>query len=540
MKRKNLKSIVEKYLKEVSEYVKSGENISNSVKKVFAKHGEQYEDSHRRCFSKALEKEEITDNKVKSLPIEHTEEYKDALNRCLSKSKYYLITWAQAETAIHEGFWDNLKVYAKFLGAEIIVQAGRYKNPNSIESSNDIKRKEQNKNIWDLRLKDYLYASRLTLCKGLQVLCDVKVMPTAMLPLSGLDGFTSTNSTILPHPKVHLKSLPILEGYDHKLSLSTGAVTVPNYTDTKAGKKGEFHHQIGFTIVEVDEDETFHIRQIQADDDGSFYDLFYKVDENGVTDVTPKIKTENYTLILGDTHGESVCKPSLEAAINLGHRLKVKNVVGHDTNDGKSVNPHEDKDPFILLEKEEEGTDNLMRELDVDINLIDFICKSLPDSTFHNIASNHNTFVDRWLRNTDWRKARNKKAYLELANIVASGEAKQGVFNYLLNKRLPEVKTYGYGDSLRIMEWELGLHGDMGANGSRGSIKQFKNLPMKTISGHSHSPQREDGSIVVGTLTKLRLGYNVGLSSWLNGVAIIYPNGKATNIHIINGKYTTL
>lgn len=128
--------------------------------------------------------------------------------------------------------------------------------------------------------------------------------------------------------------------------------------------------------------------------------------------------------------------------------------------------------------------------------------------------------------------------YLELANVVASGKAEKGVFNYLIEKSgNKRIKTYAYGDSLRIKGWELALHGDYGANGSRGGINQFKNLSTKTITGHTHTPRREDGSIVVGTLTKLRLGYNSGLSSWMNGIVVIYPNGKASNINFINGRY---
>src|SRR5690606_38770251 len=107
---------------------------------------------------------------------------------------------------------------------------------------------EKNKNTWDSCIHEYLYASKLELAPKLTVLANVKVQPTAVKPLSGLNGFTSDSSVILPHPKVQLESLPILDGYKHKLMLSTGAVTMPNYTDTKAGRKGEFHHQMGFVV----------------------------------------------------------------------------------------------------------------------------------------------------------------------------------------------------------------------------------------------------------------------------------------------------
>ena len=54
--------------------------------------------------------------------------------------------------------------------------------------------------------------------------------------------------------------------------LTTGACTVKNYTDSKSGKKGEFHHTLGFVIVEIKDDETFFIRQVHGNP-SIFFDL---------------------------------------------------------------------------------------------------------------------------------------------------------------------------------------------------------------------------------------------------------------------------
>ena len=63
--------------------------------------------------------------------IEHSNEYKKAVTRELPKSKYYLITSCQAETPIHEQFFDNMLAFSKHLNGEIIVHPSRYKNPTS-------------------------------------------------------------------------------------------------------------------------------------------------------------------------------------------------------------------------------------------------------------------------------------------------------------------------------------------------------------------------------------------------------------------------
>ena len=39
--------------------------------------------------------------------------------------------------------------------------------------------------------------------------------------------------------------------YLPKMMMTTGSCTVKNYTDSKAGKKGEFHHTLGFVIIEI-------------------------------------------------------------------------------------------------------------------------------------------------------------------------------------------------------------------------------------------------------------------------------------------------
>jgi hypothetical protein len=86
----------------------------------------------------------------------------------------------------------------------------------------------------------------------------------------------------------------------------------------------------------------------------------------------------------------------------------------------------------------------------------------------------------------------------------------------------------------------LGQHGDVGSGGSRGSLLQFRTLNTKIIVGHYHSPGRKDGAMAVGTSTSLRVGYNLGPSSWLQSHVIIHNDGKAQHINFINGEYTTL
>ena len=112
--------------------------------------------------------------------------------------------------------------------------------------------KVKNTDYWDSSIQKYLSLKRHDIHKTVSIMSDVKIQATAVTPLSGLEGMSKENSCIFGHPKVHMKTIPVLEGYTPKMMLTTGSITHPNYTDSKAGKKSEFHHQYGFVIVEVE------------------------------------------------------------------------------------------------------------------------------------------------------------------------------------------------------------------------------------------------------------------------------------------------
>lgn len=523
-----------KYTKEqiqfVQNLVEKGENVTPATMKMCLEFNLNYSENTGRRFRKIMQNLGVTNNVPK---IENTDVFKEAQQKEHDTTKKrFLISWAQAETPVHKKFLSNMEVYAKEIDAEILIIAGRYKNPNSLEASEAIKNKEKDKkNSWDKLVLPYLDANRHNLHKHLQVLSDVKIQPTASTPLSGMNSITGAESCIIGHPRVQLQSLPVVESYPHKIVLTTGACTLPNYTDTKVGKKSEFHHQIAFVIVELDGDD-FHVRQVVADKKGNFYDLVYCVKNGEVSKCGEGVPA----LIFGDLHLYEEDKVAVDTSFKMAELLKPERIFLHDLANGHSVSHHEQRDPFILLGREEDGSWSLQKELD---NIVDWF-KKYTEYNFISVQSNHNEFIDRWLRNEDWRKTKNKKLYLEFANVTANGLAPKGVIAYYLEDKVGNVYSLGLDESFNVLGWELGMHSHVGVHGSKSSPIQLKNLPVKSVVGHSHVPHRYDGSLSVGTLTKLRLGYNKGSSAWLHSNVVIYPNGKASHINIINGKFTTL
>ena len=168
------------------------------------------------------------------------------------------------------------------------------------------------------------------------------------------------------------------------------------------------------------------------------------------------------------------------------------------------------------------------------------------------VRSNHDDFVDRWLKNEDWKKQptfKNAPLYMDLSARLlrqyATNDEVIGVIPELIKEKYPKFITLGRSASYKVKDWELGQHGDVGSNGSRGSLLQFRKLNTKIVVGHYHSPGRKDGALAVGTSTKLRVGYNNGPSSWLQSHVIIHKDGKAQHINFINDKkgninFTTL
>jgi hypothetical protein len=79
----------------------------------------------------------------------------------------------------------------------------------------------------------------------------------------------------------YIEMIPVLDSTNQN-DVNHGAITKSNYTDSKSGKVGDFHHTLG-SIVEIKDDETFFVRQVTADDkSGDFSDLYNRVSDGNV------------------------------------------------------------------------------------------------------------------------------------------------------------------------------------------------------------------------------------------------------------------
>lgn len=436
-------------------------------------------------------------------------------------TKRFIITTAVMGADVHSGFNRNIRAYCKDFNAELIV----------IPAAENLA-----KTGWllDPVLRDdIIITSDLNLNNNVFIL-GMKANAKTIDPITGLPRIGQRNGTFISaSPKQRLKYVPTsLDALPHAL-MSTGAITLPEYISKgpmvdKNNYIANHDHVIGAIVLELDKNDTFHFRQIQADKEGTFIDLgtMYKKGRRAI--VRPE------ALIPGDWHSGDTDPVVAKCLIDLTKKLKVRRWVVHDFFDGLSVNPHIEGRNITLSKMAEKNKLSLNVELTglkYDIDML----SDLVDEVII-VRSNHDEFLDQYLNKGKYiEDHHNHRIALTLATYLLDGKNPLEEF---VGKR-KNVIWLKQDESYKIAKIELGAHGHIGANGARGSITSMENDYGNVIFGHTHSAQILRGAWNTGTSTHLRLAYNKGSSSWTQTSCLVYSNGMRQLINFIDGRYTT-
>lgn len=471
-----------------------------------------------------------------------------------STVRRYLITAAQNATPVHEDFLASLLQAAKYYDAELLVIPLRYKNPTSRWTQS-----QENAEWWldrpridpatglpkRGRRQKYLWNVRRSLNPNLTLLADVKTQPTASDPLRGFEALSLGESGILGHTKLQMRMVPTPSHRYPKMMTTTGAVTLPNYTDSRAGKLGEFHHCLGALIVEID-GKAFHLRHLNANKStGAFTDLDTTFTPKGAFEAERAI-----ALIMGDTHVDFI-DPKVEAATfgpgGIIDTVNPKHLVWHDLLDGYSANPHHKNNPFLFTAKRDRGLDLIRPEIERAVHYV--LSHTEHDRESLIVSSNHNDFVRRYMLTQDWREDPSNAAFYLQTALHLVGQMKIGAsgfempdpfaywFDLLSGGKNKNVRVLGSSESFTRAGVEMGMHGDHGPSGARGSARNLRRIGVRSVIGHSHSPCIEEGCYQVGTSTGLKLEYTIGPSAWLNTHCILHRDGKRQLISVIDGNW---
>lgn len=475
-----------------------------------------------------------------------TEENQEKTNKALKRCKRFLVTTAVTGCKISSRNLKAMENYCKKNNAHIFVLI------SSDPAHNQFAPGARYGSV-DTELVNSEYTSIIfnsTKLNSNITLSDLKINAKQIDGTAGMKSIAATKgSFVFASPKQHLGIIPTKKTKFPYAIMSTGAITMADYTTTSyASNRTAFiatnKHVLGGLILEIEDDEIYHYRQFQNAEDGSFIDICVQYNADGTTEDVYAI------LVGGDWHSGMTDPTSIAAKVDMSKKLKIKAFVKHDGFDGASVNHHEDSKRALKYRRYTHSKASLFDEIQGYVNDLNMMCKHFDEIII--VKSNHDQFLDRWLDDKDITKDP-VNGVVGCQLFVQYAHYKEDPIKYAVNNidklasHNPDgVKTLQKPKAIKWLKIDedyfyggiqLGDHGHLGANGARGGIKGFDTSLPQSMSGHSHTPGIYGGVWKVGTSTYLDLHYNNGQSSWMHTDGLVYPNGSRQLINIINGKW---
>ena len=449
--------------------------------------------------------------------------------------KRFIVSAVQNDTPVDRPFFKNIKAYAKYHNAELLVLRLPYK------VKKDSKWGVPSKYITDT---NYQISDRLLICS------KMNISPTASDPVSGLDNYAGSPSVIIGHTKLRMHSVPVGKGEDNKFIYTTGVLTDQNYEQKKAGLKSEFHHCKGALIVELCDDNSIFVRQLLCDDSKGFYDL----DKYVVSGKVHHSSDTVHAAFWGDIHVEKLDPVVANKAFGIGgcsdnllDTFRPKKQFLHDLIDFETRNHHNINNHMHRYLKFIQKDDSVLSQMNLAGELLISLNRSWTSLVV--VESNHDQAFQKWLDTADFRDdPANMEFFLE-SKLAQIRDVRMGVKHHALKSALLrthlsvasraeflfEDDPYYIGGKDRGIRCDV--HGHTGSNGGKGSPKVFTKLNTRMVTGHTHSPCIIEGVWVTPVFAKMEMGYNKGSSSWAQGCVFAYNNLKRTMLIMDKGRF---
>jgi len=462
----------------------------------------------------------------------------------------YLCTSAQNNTLVAPRVWDTMNGIAVHYQAELLIGSFTYNKASYGAKSS--KRKHgpaasDLRELWydpELGLEDDFTDHAVQLAPGLVWCGEMNILPTAVRPLSDLENYTGRASSIFPHTKLAMASVPSGKHEPTKFTHTTGTVTKRNYISKKAGQKADFHHVYGGLLVEVTSNGDWFVRQINVDKKGVAYDLDLRFEGDEVT-----AGHAVQAITWGDIHEAEIDPVSKKLAWGEGgmmDTLKPRYQFMHDLLDFRSRNGHTAKRNLIhdRFQAYIKGHDSVEEEICGSANFLLETSRSGCQTVVVN--SNHDAFMMEWLRIGDYRNDPVNAIYFLRAqlhvyeSIADTPNRPVNLLRWAIEQIHGEhhnIRFLGEDESFVLQGIEYGMHGHLGPNGSRGSARGYARMGRRINRGHEHSAGILDGVYTAGLTGKNEQGYNKGPSSWSTSHVLTYPNGKRAIITCWNGAW---
>lgn len=454
--------------------------------------------------------------------------------KAIQKARTWVVTAAQNNAEVDTEFLTALEGYCEEHNAELIIRKLRYGKPLD----------------WCPSVQPYLVDDEIEL-RGV-VIPDVRISATVANPLTGLDARSGMKHAVYGATKLSMRTVATPLNSLPKIMYSTGCVTHPAYSETKAGNLAEFHHSMSAVIIEQDKKGRTFLRSVTWDGE-----CFIDIDRlySGVGGYHSQDAPLWSALVTGDEHAWFV-DPQVKGATytNPDSMVEVGRpevVVRHDVLDCYSISHHHQNNALLQRNKAVFGWGNLRKELDETLEYIEET--TVGDFTNLIVSSNHNDHLTQWLAAGERGVTpENALIYHELMVMVLGSAQREETGVSMVNpleayatefslarsrSNASTMQFLGGDEPYMVHDIDVSQHGHKGPNGVRGSLTNLSKIGVKTVIGHCHSPGIMGGCWQVGTSSRYDLEYIQGPSSWLHCHCVIHANGKRQLLPIIEGKW---
>lgn len=463
------------------------------------------------------------------------------MNEAVQKYKKFVITTAVAGCKPNEAFLKSIKKFCSSNNAKLLILV--CEDPAKVKGHKNKKQK-----IHKSLMSETVVLESLSLNSNL-VVSNIKMQAKAIKPTTGFGRIAKKNgSQVYASPKIFLEYNSVRNN-KYKLPhfiATTGAITEPDYmppenfySGLRTAEFAESDHKLGAFYVEIEDDEKYHFTQIECKSSGGeifFRNKMYKGKEK------PKV-TRAEAFIMGDLHS-GVSDPEVTNCWSEVIKLaKPKRIAIHDGFNGTSVNGHIENDIIAKINRATSNKDDLEAELIGFFKDLEYWSKMCDELDI--VPSNHNDWLERWLRKGSFIKEGYKNAPLafQIVSAMIDKDESKRVTNPikyafdLLGFKLNNINWHGRNDDVIIEGIQINCHGDVGKNGSRGSLASMVSSYIASFSGHTHTAGIIFDAWGVGTSTYLQECYNNGPGTWTNTSGLIYKYGNRALVNSIGGKW---
>lgn len=471
-----------------------------------------------------------------------------------SRQRGFIVSMHQALTPTHGPFAVNLHALAAALGGYEIILGGATYGKSLFSKKRKIDLLEVAP--WSSMIADLVTRSRRHLAPDVQFCAEMNMRPTKSNPLTGLNGYIRGKTSIFAHPKRAIVSVPRPQFSDPVTMWTTGACSVPNYIEQEAGLKGLQRHTIGAVIVEIDADDRVFIRNIDADPEtGNFFDLDLFVTAGNVFTIDEAIEESEGQLdrpFLGIpcTHRAGIYPPYARAMWGYGGNpegdrplidlVRARGQAFNDLFDGQAINHHEDRNPLALYRRHAEKKQLVEPEIDQAARFLSETAR--PWCKSYIVYSNHDDFLARWLQRPSTEISVENSKLWHLANYECRAaidrDEKFDVFEWVIRRSNPsaEFELVNADKPLHVYGTYYNFHGDVGANGARGSTAGLAKLGVKISKAHDHGLGWIDDCISMGNLIH-RADYAKGPTGWVGAWHLGHSDGNRQVGLLVGDKY---